>query len=32
MGVDDALETRSAGCHTNIGAGDQGMMFGFALR
>ena len=28
MGVDDALETRGAG--KDIGAGDQGMMFGFA--
>ena len=29
MGVDDALETRS-GNDTDTGAGDQGMMFGFA--
>ena len=28
LGVDDALETR--GTHQDIGAGDQGMMFGFA--
>ncbi|MEA4928989.1 MAG: methionine adenosyltransferase [Candidatus Limiplasma sp.] len=32
MGVDSALETRGAGlpADTNLGAGDQGMMFGFA--
>ena len=29
MGVDDALEERGAGVH-DIGAGDQGMMFGYA--
>ena len=29
MGVDDALETR-AGSDTDTGAGDQGMMFGYA--
>ena len=32
MGVDSALETRADGlpAETNLGAGDQGMMFGFA--
>ncbi|NLI22126.1 MAG: methionine adenosyltransferase [Clostridiales bacterium] len=32
MGVDSALETRGEGlpAETNLGAGDQGMMFGFA--
>lgn len=29
MGVDDALESRGSGAY-DIGAGDQGMMFGFA--
>jgi len=30
MGVDDALETREDGQKADIGAGDQGMMFGYA--
>ena len=30
MGVDDALETRSTGEEADTGAGDQGMMFGYA--
>ena len=30
MGVDDALEERGSGESDNIGAGDQGMMFGYA--
>ena len=30
MGVDDALETRNGGETADIGAGDQGMMFGYA--
>ena len=30
MGVDDALETRNDGDKADTGAGDQGMMFGFA--
>ena len=30
MGVDDALETRDGGKEADIGAGDQGMMFGYA--
>ena len=30
MGVDDALETRVTGDEADTGAGDQGMMFGFA--
>ena len=30
MGVDDALETRSTGDEADTGAGDQGMMFGYA--
>ena len=30
MGVDDALETRDGGQKADIGAGDQGMMFGYA--
>ena len=30
MGVDDALETRSSREEADIGAGDQGMMFGYA--
>ena len=30
MGVDDALETRNGGKEADIGAGDQGMMFGYA--
>ncbi|MBP3729788.1 MAG: S-adenosylmethionine synthetase, partial [Lachnospiraceae bacterium] len=30
MGVDDALEERGEGHQGNIGAGDQGMMFGYA--
>ena len=30
MGVDDALEARGAGAEENTGAGDQGMMFGYA--
>ena len=30
MGVNDALETRSTGEEADTGAGDQGMMFGFA--
>ena len=30
MGVDDALEERGSGERDNIGAGDQGMMFGYA--
>ncbi len=31
-GVDEALETRAAGDRHEQGAGDQGMMFGFACR
>ncbi len=31
-GVDDALETRGTGDATDQGAGDHGMMFGFACR
>ena len=31
MGVDDALEERGEGHQGNIGAGDQGMMFGYAV-
>ena len=30
MGVNDALEERGSGGSDNIGAGDQGMMFGYA--
>ena len=30
MGVDDALETRSGSAEADTGAGDQGMMFGYA--
>ena len=30
QGVDNALETRDAGSGTETGAGDQGMMFGYA--
>ena len=30
MGVNDALETRNDGDKADIGAGDQGMMFGYA--
>jgi len=30
MGVNDALETRNGGNAADIGAGDQGMMFGYA--
>ena len=30
MGVDDAMETRDAKDEADIGAGDQGMMFGYA--
>ena len=30
MGVNDALETRSAADESDLGAGDQGMMFGYA--
>ncbi len=30
MGVDQALETRGVSATENLGAGDQGMMFGFA--
>ena len=30
MGVDDALETRGAAATQQLGAGDQGMMFGYA--
>ena len=30
MGVNDALEERGSGESDNIGAGDQGMMFGYA--
>ncbi|MDR1960720.1 MAG: methionine adenosyltransferase [Gracilibacteraceae bacterium] len=30
QGVDNALETRGAGSEADIGAGDQGMMFGYA--
>ena len=30
LGVDDALETRVTGDEADTGAGDQGMMFGFA--
>ena len=30
MGVNDALETRDGGKEADIGAGDQGMMFGYA--
>ena len=30
MGVDDALEARGEGAEDNTGAGDQGMMFGYA--
>jgi S-adenosylmethionine synthetase len=30
MGVNDALETRATGSEADTGAGDQGMMFGFA--
>ncbi len=32
MGVDDALEHRGAAALHELGAGDQGMMFGFACR
>ena len=30
MGVDDAMETRGGNAESDIGAGDQGMMFGYA--
>jgi S-adenosylmethionine synthetase len=32
MGVDAALEVREDSAHGELGAGDQGMMFGFACR
>ena len=32
MGVDDALEHRGGAAQHELGAGDQGMMFGFACR
>ncbi len=32
MGVDAALEVREDAAHNELGAGDQGMMFGFACR
>ncbi len=34
MGVDDSIETRNTadGMQHDTGAGDQGMMFGFACR
>ncbi len=32
MGVDAALEVREDAAHGELGAGDQGMMFGFACR
>ena len=32
MGVNDALETRDGSKEADIGAGDQGMMFGYAVK